>query len=526
MSETIPIRRSDEEIRSLERQFNARRPMLTHIATSVRTELTELLADEGYQAEVTSTVLTSKQFGQLVSKIYLPQPLVQVTSQIHLRITTRESSDLHAILKTLATHYQSIDVGWKDDGNLTTLRTLIPPQARPDGYRNREDVPRLMQLSIASSESQQYRTTEGEAIPNLALIMKGGGVKGLAYVGALELLRDEYSFNWFVGTSAGAISAILLAAGFSVEELRQILFEKNFQDFFDAPFYKVPTNLLFKRGMHPAKTFTDWLDKLLSEKLQTRSRVKLGDIQSRTGNRVTVYASQQRKKALIFDSSNDPDVSAAFAARCSMSIPMVFTPESEQGILAFDGGLQNNFPIRQLLDDNGEVPFISLYLGSENYQPVKEQSVLIRVLDIWMTQGEDELIDRYADQVVIIDPTPIGTLDFDLNRDEKEYLLTCGQIGALKHINSTEDQNSVPELITAIQRKNSLTTAVSKRNRRRWWFSWINLIWLITIFIIIVYALAQRWFTGHWQLLLASCLIIAGVLTKAVRRLYLHLTMR
>lgn len=498
--------------------------MLTHIATSVRNELTELLADEGYQAQVTSTVLTAKQFGQLVSKIYFPQPLVQVTSQIHLRITIRESSDIHAILETLETHYQSIEVGWKDDSTLLTLRTLIPPQARPDGYRIREDVPRLMQLSIASSESRQYQTTEGEAIPKLALIMKGGGVKGLAYVGALEVLRDEYTFNWFVGTSAGAISAILLAAGFSVEELRQILFAKNFQDFFDAPFYKRPTNLLFKRGMHPAKTFTDWIDTLLSEKFQTRSRVTLGDIQSRTGNRVTVYASQQRKKSLTFDSSNAPDVSAAFAARCSMSIPVVFTPESEQGILAFDGGLQNNFPIRQLLDDNGQVPFISLYLGSENYQPVKEQSVLLRVLDIWMTQGEDELIERYVDQVVIVDPTPIGTLDFDLNRDEKEYLLACGQIGALKHIYSDEDQSSVPEMIAAIQTKNSLTTAVSNRNRWRWWLSRINAIWILAIVIIIPYAFAQRWFTGQWQLLLASCVIIAGLLTKAIRRLYLHLT--
>lgn len=49
--------------------------------------------------------------------------------------------------------------------------------------------------------------------------MKGGGVKGLAYVGALSVLTSHYTFHRYVGTSAGAIAAILLAAGFTPDEL-------------------------------------------------------------------------------------------------------------------------------------------------------------------------------------------------------------------------------------------------------------------------------------------------------------------
>jgi NTE family protein len=53
--------------------------------------------------------------------------------------------------------------------------------------------------------------------------MTGGGVKGLVYVGAFEVLQEHYSFNRYVGTLAGSITALLLAAGYTTEELRQIL---------------------------------------------------------------------------------------------------------------------------------------------------------------------------------------------------------------------------------------------------------------------------------------------------------------
>jgi len=53
----------------------------------------------------------------------------------------------------------------------------------------------------------------------VALIMKGGSVKGLAYIGAPRELEKYYDFDWFIGTSADAIAAVLLAAGYSAEHL-------------------------------------------------------------------------------------------------------------------------------------------------------------------------------------------------------------------------------------------------------------------------------------------------------------------
>jgi predicted acylesterase/phospholipase RssA len=78
-------------------------------------------------------------------------------------------------------------------------------------------------ITTVTSEDEQavdataVHATEGPR----ALIMKGGGIKGLTYVGALEILKERYQFNWYIGTSAGAIAAVLLGAGFSTDELKK-----------------------------------------------------------------------------------------------------------------------------------------------------------------------------------------------------------------------------------------------------------------------------------------------------------------
>lgn len=272
----------------------------------------------------------------------------------------------------------------------------------------------------------------------LALIMKGGGIKGLAYVGALDQISEHYEFTRFVGTSAGAIAAVLLGAGYSSDELKDILRTKEFKDFFDSPWYKIPTNLMFYKGMHSGNEFTDWLDTLLSKKLKIPNRVKLSDLPYR----VTIYASRTNKRALKFDPI-DNDAEAAYAARCSMSIPFIFFPQSDQGIRTYDGGLQHNFPVEELLREEPDCNFISFFLGSETYEPNKKKTVISDLISIWLEGGDREVISDYKENTIIIDTRPISTLDFKLSEIEKDFLLASGRLGASKHIQNSEHISSV-----------------------------------------------------------------------------------
>ena len=55
------------------------------------------------------------------------------------------------------------------------------------------------------------------------LIFEGGGVKGIAYVGALEVLSEKGvvdQISRIGGTSAGAINAILIGLGYTFDETK------------------------------------------------------------------------------------------------------------------------------------------------------------------------------------------------------------------------------------------------------------------------------------------------------------------
>lgn len=315
----------------------------------------------------------------------------------------------------------------------------IEPTAIPDGERvsitgMREGNPEPISLTACST--LQVNNTR-------ALVMKGGGVKGLAYVGALKELEKYYAFNWFIGTSAGAIAAVLLAAGFSTDELRNILIEKNYIDFLDSRPHKWPTNLLFQKGLFPARTFTAWIDQLLARKLQTPVRVTLGQLPSRA----TVYASRRGKSALVFD-SQDPrtkDTPAAYAVRCSMSIPFIFTPQMDAGVRVLDGGVRNNYPVEILLRDHPGTEFIGLYLGPEFFEGEPRERWLIHDLfSIWTEASDIDSLASHIHNTVIIDPRPVTTIDFMLSREEKDFLIKIGRASALKYLSKYQSAETAP----------------------------------------------------------------------------------
>ena len=113
-------------------------------------------------------------------------------------------------------------------------------------------------------------------MPVAALVLEGGGIKGLGLVGAAtRLLEEGYAFARVAGTSSGAIAGALLAAGVDAPGLTQVMERLDYsrvpdRDAPGIPIASETISLLAKGGAHPGRYVYDWMRDEL-ERLATPS---------------------------------------------------------------------------------------------------------------------------------------------------------------------------------------------------------------------------------------------------------------
>jgi predicted acylesterase/phospholipase RssA len=168
-----------------------------------------------------------------------------------------------------------------------------------------------------------------------------------------------------------------------------------------------------------------------------------------------------------------------------MSIPFVFTPQRDQGLRVFDGGMQNNYPVGQLLKSNPGTEFIGLYLGHYYEGMAKEPWLLSDMLSIWTESVDVEALKQHKEKTVIIDPRPIKTIDFNLTDKEKEFLLLAGKAAALRFLLKKGFPNGPAEAeVKEVEEKTrklraELQTLRAKSRRQRWIKGFILLLVII-----------------------------------------------
>jgi predicted acylesterase/phospholipase RssA len=317
--------------------------------------------------------------------------------------------------------------------------------------------------------TQQLVHSATKAKHELALIMKGGGVKGLALAGAIVELQKKYAFTTYVGTSAGAIAAVLLAAGVSGDELKELLEKKSFRDFVNEGILTKVKNLFFQNGWHSGNELTSWVQKILHQKLPQQGRIEMTHLP----NRAVVYAASADKGTVTFDSTGENKNSpAAFATRCSMSIPYLFIPNSHHGTPVFDGGLLNNYPVKIFLEANPNSDFIALYLVGGPSNSNLRKSMFGNLIDIVTGRDEKYVADLHRQCTIAVDPWPIKTTDFSLTRSEKDFLVLQGKIAAMQFINNkTPSQDLHHQIVSLTERSTELRAeirATRSKNTTRW----------------------------------------------------------
>jgi NTE family protein len=298
------------------------------------------------------------------------------------------------------------------------------------------------------------------------LVFEGGGVKGIGLAGAFRALTDGgFTPKNVAGTSAGAITAALVAAGYSADELDAILADVPFKKFMDKgvedklPFGSA-VSVLKDQGIYEGKFFRNWIADLLREKGKT----KFGDLVNEDADqpsqryRLRVIASDvtdRRMLVLPNDAEHlgiDPDeLEIAYAVRMSMSIPIFFEPVIHENPntgdehTIVDGGMLSNFPV-WLFDREGAEPrwptFGLLLVEPDPKVPigrrlpgeghgVKRGTLLdyVRALAATVMGAHDRMYVEKATYARTI-PIPtlgVGTTEFDITRERSAELYESGR---------------------------------------------------------------------------------------------------
>ena len=252
---------------------------------------------------------------------------------------------------------------------------------------------------------------------NLAL--SGGGIKGITHLGGLEaLLEAEIEINRISGSSAGAIVAALYAAGYEIEELKEVILSKDFSSFKEA---FCPIRLIRSFGLFTGKNFLAWMEDLLAKKeIKYFKDLKLDT------NIITAEVSSKEKK--IFSVAKTPQIEVAKAVRMSIGIPIFYIPYLFAGDYYVDGGVVNNFPLRLFKDSN--YPTIGFMIADLEDKPGELNNLIQYISNLvkMMISVNEEYQIESSDSYIARIETPgyIDALDFSISIQKKEMLYNIG----------------------------------------------------------------------------------------------------
>lgn len=285
-------------------------------------------------------------------------------------------------------------------------------------------------------------------------VFEGGGMRGIGMVGALTYLEaNGYEWQRVAGTSVGAVIAALIAAGYTSEEMKDILSEMDFRDFLDkSGLQKLPLlgkalGFFIEKGIYSGEYVEHWMNKLLKAK----GVRKFKDVTTNGECRLKIIASDiTRRKILILpdhlpEYGIDPmKFSIAEAVRMSISIPFYFKPVQfthRDGIsYIVDGAVCCNFPIN-IFDVEGTPPrwptlgfkFDSPEISNTRQGKTDSISFLFDIANTLSAEKNREwLKDENLVRTILIPTDEVEPTNFSLSRRRIVKLFKAGYKSAAK----------------------------------------------------------------------------------------------
>jgi NTE family protein len=305
----------------------------------------------------------------------------------------------------------------------------------------------------------------GQANQEADGVFQGGGVKGIALVGALIEFAEKGWANWVnvAGTSAGSIIACYLACGHGADDLERLLRQTPYEQFQDfgagGKAFGGGLNLIRHHGLAHGEFFHRWFLEQTEEKT-------FGDVKAAGRTLKLIAADVTHKELLVLpddlvgyrlphgDGPIDGDsFRIADAARMSMSIPFFFQPvelvriETGRPATIVDGGMLSNFPVWlfDVEDRDPKRPTFGFRLvdgkgvGSGLQAIVEGLGWPVRLGSDMFHTAMEAWDKRFMSHSTYVRTCPVsagevGATDFALTRDQQDWLLASGRKAAIEFL--------------------------------------------------------------------------------------------
>jgi NTE family protein len=307
-------------------------------------------------------------------------------------------------------------------------------------------------------------------------VFSGGGVKGIAFAGAIAAAEETGYTQWgrLAGTSAGAIAAMALAVGYDAQGIRAALEATDYSRIGESgnPLSRV-VNLIRRHGLTRGRGLSEWIEELLAGapaparvfgELDGRLQVVGCDI---AHSRLVVFPDDV---VLYEDERGAPlrpeEFPIADAVRVSAGYPYFFPPlalrdrSTKRDAVLVDGGVASAFPVFLFDRPSPRHPTwgFRLHAGMGAERPSHREiggldwplDMAWGILDTAMNAFDTRGVLGFGDRVVSIPTGDVETLDFNLSAEQREFLYRSGhEVAAAFFAAHPSGRNSLGEVPAA-----------------------------------------------------------------------------
>ena len=181
----------------------------------------------------------------------------------------------------------------------------------------------------------------------IALVLSGGGARGLAHIGAIETLESHgYEITSIAGCSMGALIGGMYAAG-KLPEVKDWVLALDRRKVLSLVDFSLSLTHLVKG------------DRVMEALKEIVPDVNIEDLPIPY---TAVATDWNSGKEVVFDHGSLYD-----AIRASISIPLFLNPVRREDMLLVDGGLVNSLPLNRVVRHSGDLLF-SINVSTHDYE--------------------------------------------------------------------------------------------------------------------------------------------------------------